>query len=301
MKEYNRLAESEKKQLLKMLLAGPMDFSTIPNKVLGISYGTHPQQIMNLYLPNEGKGPFPVIFFLHGGGWQGGSPNDTQVMPFIPGLKRGYAVISCGYRLMPEAYFPDNLLDVKMALSFLKNHSADYHLDTEHFILSGASAGAHLALMAGFTIYQPSFSDIGLDSPKIIGIVDQFGPTDFANEETHFEQSGYARMNPPSTPGHSICDKLLQSDTTKNPSLLRFLSPINNVHPKIPPVLILHGRYDPMVPYQQSEELYERIKTVCRDNHSKLIISEETTHADTAYENEPYTSIIFDFIDKLFK
>lgn len=299
MKTYHSLSENEKEHLLKMLLAGPMDFDAFPNKVLNISYGSHPQQIMNLYLPETGEGPFPVIFFLHGGGWQGGSPDDTQVMPFIPGLKRGFAVVSCGYRLMPEAYFPDNLSDVKKALTFISTQADRYHLDQEKFILAGASAGAHLALMAGFTENVPSYFSFETPLPKIIGIIDQFGPTDFANEEKHFEESGYARMNPPSEPGQAICDRLLQTDTTKNPSLLRFLSPVYSVHSNIPPVLILHGRYDSMVPYQQSEELYETICRICEPERARFVLSEETTHADTAYEKEPYTSIIFNFIESL--
>lgn len=299
MSTFKSLTEKEREHLLSMLMAGKLDHSHITRKHINIAYGEAKNQKMNIYLPESGDGPFPVIFFLHGGGWQGGSRHDTQVNPFLHGIERGYAVISCGYRLMPEVNYPENLYDVKAALRFIGEHGSKYMLDTEHLVIAGASAGAHLAMMTAFTQGMPAFEGSEISTaPVIRAVVDQFGPTDFAMENAQFEESGYARMNPPAPAGKGTADRLLNADTSVNPHLVSFVSPIMNVHKDIPPVLILHGKYDPMVPYQQSVTLYDKICKICGEGHAKLIISDECTHADTKYESEPYTTEIFTFIEK---
>lgn len=299
MATFKSLSDSEREHLLSMLMAGKLDHSDIERKFINVAYGEAKNQRMNIYLPSEGEGPFPVIFFIHGGGWQSGSRHDTQVKPFLHGINRGYAVISCGYRLMPEVNYPENLYDIKAALRFIAEHGTELMLDTNRLIIAGASAGAHLAMMAAFTQGMPAFEgDIITKAPVIRAVIDQFGPTDFANENTQFEESGYARMHPPAPAGKGTADRLLNADTSANPHLLSFVSPILNVHRSIPPVLILHGKYDPMVPYQQSVTLYNKICDICGTNHAKMIISDDCTHADTKYESEPYTGEIFSFIEK---
>ena len=299
MSTFKSLTDKERDHLLSMLMAGKLNHDYISRKHINVAYGEAKNQKMNIYLPSEGDGPFPVIFFIHGGGWQSGSRHDTQVRPFLHGIERGYAVISCGYRLMPEVNYPENLYDIKNALIFIKEHANEYMLDTSRLVIAGASAGAHLAMMTAFTQGVPAFEgNCNCVPPIIRAVIDQFGPTDFANENKHYEDSGYARMNPPSPAGKGIVDKLLNADTSLNPHLLNFISPILNIHKDIPPVLILHGKYDPMVAYQQSVSLYEKICNICGEDHAKLIISDDCTHADTKYESEPYTTEIFTFIEK---
>jgi len=299
MPTFKSLTEQEREHLLSMLMAGKLDHSSIERKFINVAYGEAKNQKMNIYLPSEGVGPFPVIFFIHGGGWQSGSRHDTQVNPFLHGINRGYAVISCGYRLMPEVNYPENLFDIKSALRYIHANSNELLLDTNRLVIAGASAGAHLAMMTAFTQGMPAFENSSDgDYPVIRAVIDQFGPTDFANENVQFEESGFARMYPPAPAGKGTADRLLNADTASNPYLLNFVSPILNVHKNIPPILILHGKYDPMVPYQQSITLYDKICKICGDERAKLIISDECTHADTQYESEPYTTEIFSFIEK---
>ena len=295
MSEIKYITHEEKESLFKMLIAKKLDTSGIPRIYTGVRYGEHQNQRMNIYLP-ESTGRCPVIFFLHGGGWQSGSCDETQVNPFLPGLHKGFAVVSCEYRLLPEVKYPENLYDVKSALEFLNLRGEEYGLDMSKLILAGASAGAHLALMAAFTIGIPAFDGKGNRSlPKVRGVIDQFGPADFINEEHYYNISQCPRLNPP---GNSAAKALLSSTVEENPGLYRFLSPIENVHRDIPPVLILHGKYDPMVSSLQSQALYDKITQICGPGRAEIHIDPNCTHADTLYEKEPYTSIIFDFISK---
>lgn len=295
--ETKLISAAEREHLLKMLRGGPLDLDSFPRLRRGIPYGTHKRQKMTVFLPETGAGPFPSVLFLHGGGWESGHYEDSQIRPLLPALDAGVAVIGCGYRLLPDAGFPDDLFDVKADLSFLKEHGRDYGVDPSHLMIAGASAGAMLALCAAFTERMPPYCGGYYGNlPRLRGCIDFFGPSDFSMENEHFVRSDTPRMFPPSPPGKGAADRLLNADTSANPSLLRLISPVSLVHPDIPPVLILHGRHDPMVSCLQSQELHEEICRVCGSGRSRIVISEETTHADTAYESEPYTTQLLDFI-----
>jgi len=274
-----------------------LDVSDIRRKFFDCPYGEDPKQRLDIYLPNEGSGPFPVVFFAHGGAWMAGSKSDTQLVPFIGGLERGYAVVSLGYRLVPHIRYPENLFDINTAMTWVAQNAETYLLDPARTALCGASAGAHLILMAAFTQGQVAFgSNPDLPTCRVLAVVDQFGPTDFSKYHAHYDLSGYPRAQPPGLP--SSLDELLGINPDLIPNLLRFVNPLDNVHPGIPPVLLQHGRYDPIIPYQQSVELYEKITSVAGIGMAELDISEEFLHADPGYASDESVELIFSFINK---
>lgn len=277
-----------------------LDVSGINRKFLDCRYGDDPRQAVDIYLPNDGNGPFPIVFYAHGGAWQRGQKDDVQVVPFINGVKRGYAVISIGYRLAPDVRYPDNMFDIKAALRWVAANADKYMLDPSRTALCGSSAGAHLALMAAFTQNQAVFGDIpGAPTCQILAMVEQFGPTDFAKIHPHYDESGYPRMHVPGTP--SAIDVMIGVRAELIPNMLRFYNPIDCVHPDVPPLLLQHGKRDPMIPYQQAIELYNKINEVTGDNRAELDISEDFLHADPGYAGAESVSRIFDFIDKYLK
>jgi arylformamidase len=114
---------------------------------LGISYGPHPRQVLDIYYPAQATAA-PVLVFLHGGGFRNGEPaangyNGSAV------LNHGAIFVSMGYRLMPDAVFPDSCEDVELGLRWLRDHIAEHGGDPERIYLSGHSAGAMLASSVG--------------------------------------------------------------------------------------------------------------------------------------------------------
>jgi len=274
-----------------------LDVSDIRRKFLNCPYGEDPKQALDIYLPNDGAGPFPIVFFAHGGAWQKGYKSDAQVLPFLGGVARGYAVVSIGYRLVPEVRYPDNMFDIKSALRWIARNAETYLLDPSRAALCGASAGAHLIMMAAFTQGQVVFGDdSGAPTCRVLAIVEQFGPTDFSKIHDHYDESGFPRIHVPGTP--STVDALLGVRAEKIPNFLRFFNPIDNVHAGIPPTLLLHGKRDPMIPYQQAVELYEKIIAVAGEGMAELDINEDFLHADMGYTTPEYVGRIFGFIDK---
>ena len=128
---------------------------TVPSATFeDVAYGTHPKKKIDVYIPKKGKGPFPVVMYMHGGGWGGGAIVDRIVGAAIPGLLgRNVAVICTGYRYLRDAVetgarppVMGSLDDCESALRFVKAHAAEWNLDTSRIGLAGGSAGACTAL-----------------------------------------------------------------------------------------------------------------------------------------------------------
>ena len=277
-----------------------LDTSDIRRKFLNCPYGEDQQQALDIYLPNDGNGPFPVVFYAHGGGFSGGSKSDSQVVPFIDGVNRGYAVISLDYRLLPGIRYPQNMFDIKAAMRWVALNAETYLLDPSRTALCGASAGAHLVMMAAYTQGQAVFEeDPYAPTCRVLAVVDQFGPTDFSKYHAHYDESGYARAKIPGASGPE--DEILGANMALIPNLLRFANPIDNIHPGVPPTLVQHGRYDPIIPYQQGVELYEKIISIAGEGNAELDLSEEFLHADPGYAAPESIGRIFGFLDKHLK
>jgi acetyl esterase/lipase len=280
-----------------------MNAAGIANKHLNVRYGAESRQAMDIYLPDGAPAPYPTVVFLHGGGWAAGSRADKQLAPFLHGVERGYAVVSVGYRLTPKVRYPENLFDVRRALRHLAANAETYGVDSSRVAIAGASAGAHLALMAAFTAGVPAFDDEpAAQTCTLRAVVDQFGPTDFLASDAQFAESDYPRDAPTPQGELSGAERMFGASFEASPNLVRFLNPIDNVHPRVPPVLLLHGRFDPVVPYQQSTALAERIRAVTGDaSRAELEISPTFLHADPGYAEPQSVARIFAFLDKHLK
>jgi acetyl esterase/lipase len=190
------------------------------------------------------------------------------------------------------------MFDIKSAMRWIAENADSYMLDTSRTALCGASAGSYLAMMAAFTQDQPGFDNApGEPSCSVLAVVNQFGPIDFTKIHTHYDESGFARAQSPEA--KSTLELLLGIDPHLIPNLLRFANPIDNVHPSVPPVLIQHGKYDPIIPYQQAVALYEKLKTLGVE--VELDLSEAFLHADPGYAGEESVERIFGFLDKYLK
>ena len=96
----------------------------IKRKWIDIAYANQSQaQKLDIYLPDEGDGPYPVILSIHGGAFKSGDKGDGQVNAMLEGLKRGYAVVSINYRLSGEAIWPAQIQDVKAAIRWIRANS----------------------------------------------------------------------------------------------------------------------------------------------------------------------------------
>ncbi|MEW6401999.1 MAG: alpha/beta hydrolase [Chloroflexota bacterium] len=280
-----------------------MNTSHIRRKWLDIPYASKSQtQKLDIYLPNEGDGPFPVIASIHGGGWMFGDKGDEPNRPFLEALKRGYAVACVNYRLSDEAYFPSQIQDCRTAIRFLRTNAPAYHLDGARIGAWGASAGGHLAALLGTAdkvrgLDDPSMRNIHTRfSGKVQAVVVWYGPVaDFLTMDDELNENGLGPSD--HSDRGSPESRLLGRKIADVPALVKFASPMTYVRRKIPPFLLQHGLKDDIVPVQQSIRFAERIKKVAGQDRVTLEFLENATHGDPLFETPHNIQRVLNFFD----
>ena len=194
------------------------------------------------YNPTSSK-PTPIVFNIHGGGWQMGTKESQG--GFSGFFKYGFAVANIEYRLSAVAPAPAAIEDVRAAILYIVQHAKELNIDTDKIVIMGSSAGAHLALMAGLLQKNHRFdgSFKGVENFTIKAIIDKYGPTDLTIPGVERNKSAALWL------GNYIGNK----------DLLASVSPIYYVQKTSPPVLIIHGDADNTVPYLQSVNLQKKL------------------------------------------
>ena len=145
-----------------------------------LAYGPNGERNkLDLYLPPKADSPLPLIIWVHGGAWLGGSKAGGGSA--LRMLGRGYAVASINYRLSNQAKFPAQIEDCKAAVRFLRANAKKYNLDPDRFGAWGASAGGHLVALLGTTGDVKELEGDGRNkevSSRVQAVCDWFGPTD---------------------------------------------------------------------------------------------------------------------------
>jgi len=218
----------------------------VPDLRYGEVPGYRPLEL-DLYLPRA-DGSAPVIVYVHGGGWRLGSrrePLPVLGADFYESLAaQGFAVAAIDYRLSGEARFPAPLEDVRTAIGWVRDHAAWYGLDAGRVFGWGDSAGGHLVLLAALT------------GAKVQGAVAWFPVTDLVGLPSDVEAAGGV---PDAGPGSREA-QLLGAPAGSAPDLARQASPVTHASAAAPPILLMHGAADDMVPPAQSIRLAERLR-----------------------------------------
>ncbi len=229
-------------------------------------------QLLDLYLPKRDKNKVaqkksPVIIWVHGGSWRYGDKKDTPATAFA---QRGFAVASLNYRLIDKAKFPAQIQDCKAAIRWLRAHAAEYNLDPDRFAAFGMSAGGHLVALLGVTNDDKQFDNVGGNekySSKVQCVCDWCGPTDLftLQKQSEKEQTKLDWV------GKDSPLRLFLGDSPeKVPQIGKQASPVTYVKAHEPPFLIMHGSKDQVVPFAQSQELYDALK---KENNDVQLIT----------------------------
>ena len=270
----------------------------------GVAYAAvAPAQRLDLFLPPSGNGPFPVIVFIHGGGWSAGSRVLDALSPQRQLTLRGYAVASIDYRLSGTDRYPAAVRDVKAAIRYLRAYASRYSLDASHIALWGTSAGAHLAALVGLTGNEALFDDASLgnieQSARVQAIISQFAPTDLLTMDIDgaaqrcplFNGSGHDAANSPEglwlgARPSTVPDRALEA------------SPLSWVSADDPPILIQHGGADCTVPTAQSVRLRERLTRVVDTARVTWTLFPADGHGGGSFEGATNVNTIVAFVDR---
>ena len=222
-----------------------------------ISYGEHgARNHLDIWRrPDLDRGGrAPVLLQVPGGAWMVGSKRQ-QAYPLMSHLAElGWVCVAINYRLSPRSTSPDQIVDVKRALAWVKEHIAEYGGDPDWVAITGGSAGGHLSSLAALTPndpqFQPGFEDA---DTSVRAAVPFYGLYDFSMNDA---------IHPLMAPTLSKYVFKL-----KRPAIIdafRNASPISYVNPDAPPFFVLHGRNDSLIPVEQGRAFSKRLREVSR-------------------------------------
>ena len=240
---------------------------------------------MDMYFPDSG-GPWPALVYVHGGSWMRG--DKSEAMMFAANMTaQGYLVVSINYRLYPPARFPAMIEDVKCAVRSLRAQAGQYNLDPDRIGAVGVSAGGHLVSLLGTSDSSDGW-DVGeyLDqSSRVQAVVAMAGVMDLSR---NFPNADIEAMKHVGFGQENVAQA----------------SPITHVTSDDPPFLLIHGDRDELVPYEQSQLMYDRL--VQMSVPAQLVIVKNARHSFTAPEGTTPTfveinQIILNFLEKYLK
>jgi len=242
-------------------------------------------QKMDVYFPDSG-GPWPALVYVHGGSWMRG--DKSEALMFAGNMtSQGYLVVSINYRLYPPARFPAMIEDVKCAVRSLRAHASEYNLDPDRIGAFGVSAGGHLVSLLG-TSDQSDGWDVGEylgQSSRVKAVIAMAPVTDLS---LYFPNADIEAMQRVGFGEDNVAEA----------------SPIMHVTSDDPPFLLIHGDRDEVVPYEQSQLMYDRLRQM--NVPAQLVIVKNARHSFTAPEGTTpslleINQIILEFLARYLK
>lgn len=239
---------------------------------------------LDVYYNPKSTNPTPVILHIHGGGWNHGTKESQTGFNLY--FKAGFAVVNVEYRLVQVAPAPAAIEDIRAALHYIKVNAEKLNINPDKIVIEGGSAGAHLALMGGLLENNRIF-DTNCKTKtdmKVAAIISNFAPSDFA-----------ALLNK-STLSNSLTKWL--GNKYKDEAFVASVSPITHIKKSSPPVFILHGNADKIVPYSQSVTLQASFEKA--GVYNEFITVDGGGHGDFTKEKKIEIALaIFRFLKKV--
>jgi acetyl esterase/lipase len=239
-----------------------------------VRYGPHRANTADVWrradLPRDGRAP--VVLQVPGGAWAIGMRR-PQAYPMLSHLaERGWVCVSIGYRVSPRHTWPAHIVDVKRALAWIKEHITEYGGDPDFVVITGGSAGGHLAALTALTPndpqYQPDFPDADTSvkaAVPVYGRYDWFGREGSGRPEFIAFLQRFVMKKPFGRHRQEYLDA----------------SPITRLRADAPPFFILHGQDDSIIPVREAREFVDALRKV--------------STAPVAYAEIPHAQHAFDF------
>ena len=215
----------------------------------------NPRQALDLFLPKKPATdkPLPVVVYIHGGGWSGGSRAGGGSAAFAASTGN-YAGISIGYRLSAEVKWPAQIHDCKAAIRWIRGHAKEYNFDPDRIGITGSSAGGHLVCLLGLTgdtkELEGTIGEFTSLSSRVTCVVNFYGPTDMASP---LMQGDAALKDDPAV------SALLGGPIAEKAAEAKAASPLTYVHADTPPILTIHGTKDMRVNFTNATRLHEAL------------------------------------------
>lgn len=212
---------------------------------------------LDVYRSRRPLSQAPVVLQIHGGGWVFGHKRQQAVPMLVDLASRGFVCVSANYRLSPHATFPEHLIDVKRALIWIRQHIHEYGGDPLCVIVTGGSAGGHLAALVALTpndpSFQPGYEDVDTSVQACIPLYGVYNLAGIGGQDT--------------TPGILALweARILKRKRSENLEAFKLASPMHYLRPEIPPFFVIHGTQDTVVPTDSSRHFVSELRRISKN------------------------------------
>ncbi len=221
---------------------------------------------LDLYIPAGAARPLPVVIWTGGSAWMADTGKNTAGGIASQLNPAGYAVAGVSIRSSSQVQFPGQLHDIKASIRWLRANAAKYNLDPDHIAIMGDSSGGWTAAMAAVTGDAPEMEgSVGITgvSSKVQAAVSFYPPTNFLTMDAWaLRKCTGANCHDSETSPES---RLVGCAIQTCPDKVRMASPLQYITAADPPIMILHGNSDQLVPHNQGEQLYMALNKACKD------------------------------------
>lgn len=244
----------------------------------------HPRQVLDLWAP-KGASKLPCVVWIHGGGWSAEdlTKRYRPEVELVALAKKGFVCVSIEYRLCQHAPFPAQIQDCKCAIRFLRAHADQYGIDPERIGVWGESAGGHLTALLAAAGSVPEFEGDGgwqEYSSQVQAAVPWYAPNDMV-------LSGMEREN-------KLFETLFGGPFQEKKNEIWAASPMKYAGDALPPMLLMHGDVDRLVPTWQTTRFYDALRL--HGNPVEMILVPGQGHG--FFDGQEYYEAIYTFFQK---
>ena len=208
-----------------------------------ISYGEHERNVLDVWRTTTTPSNAPVMLYFHGGSWVFGDKKEQGRPMLHEMVKHGWVVVTANYRLAPGSPMPAQIEDATRVLSWVKKNIASYGGDSQRVVVSGGSAGGHLAALLCLTTNDETWRPkdaTGVTDWSVRGCIPYYGVLEMTGDETHWNGHGKGLM-------HLLENRVVKQKYKDNAALYESLSPMHRVTADSPPFLVIQGGNDTLV------------------------------------------------------
>lgn len=246
-------------------------------------------------------GAQPLILWINGAGWRGPDKN-IMVSELVFLAEAGYAVACIDYRSSAQGHWPDQLIDCKTAVRFLRAHARKYGIDPDRIGTFGRSAGGHLSAWMAMNTDGFDSQEWADQSSRVACAVDMFGTVDLTALNIQAQKDietipNFRWKSLEESHGGALLGGDMATLIERSPAA----SPIHYISDRTAPIAILHGDQDPLVPVEMSEDFYDQLVKAGLEEQSELYVVKNGGHGTRELFQNEVKELILAFLDQYLK